>query len=127
MAWLYAISRWAVAVVFIACSLIAGINSASAGELSLSRKQRSNIEKLIRQYILNHPEVIVESNHKMQAREERENQENTQKNFVSMRDQLPNDPTSPVGGNPNSAAPLSSFLITDVTFASVPFQPSPKY
>ena len=39
--------------------------------------------------------------HKMQAREERESQENTQKNLVAMRDQLTNDPTSPVGGNPN--------------------------
>ena len=73
MAWSSSIVRWAVTAVVIACSLIAGINSASAGEQSLSREQRRIIEKHVRQYILNHPKTIAESIQKMQAREEREN------------------------------------------------------
>ena len=110
MAWSSSIVRWAVTAVVIACSLIAGINSASAGEQSLSREQRRIIEKHVRQYILNHPEIIAESIQKMQAREERESQERTRKNLVAMRDQLANDPTSPVGGNPNGDVTIVEFF-----------------
>ena len=126
MAWLSSIVRWAVTAVVITCSLIAGINSASAGEQSLSREQRRIIEKHVRQYILNHPEIIAESIQKMQAREERESQERTRKNLVAMRDQLANDPTSPVGGNPNGDVTIVEFFDYRCAFSSVPCQLSPK-
>ena len=106
----YSTIRCLVVVIVVACSLIAGIGSVSAGEQSLSAEQQSKIQELIRQYIIDHPEIILESIHKMEAREERERAERTRKNLIAMRDQLAKDPSSPVGGNRNGDVTIVEFF-----------------
>jgi len=90
--------------------LWSGAGYVTAGELPLSDAQKTEIESLVRQYILDHPEIIIESVQGLQAREEQENEQRARGNLATFKNQLLHDPLSPVGGNPDGDVTIVEFF-----------------
>ena len=56
------------------------------------------------------PEVLLEAIGAIRAKREAKQQSNVRKNLVSLRGELENDPTSPVGGNPQGDVTIVEFF-----------------
>jgi len=108
--WLYSAIRWAATVIVVVFGSVACIGSVSADEKSLSTEQQTEIQELIRQYIIDHPAEIIDSFKKLEEREKRESAERARENLIGMRNQLVKDPSSPVGGNPNGDVTIVEFF-----------------
>ncbi len=92
-----------VAVTFSLPSPITGTDALDTG-------QKEAMEKVVREYLLKHPEVIVEAIRTFQAREEQATKERAQANLVARRNELVNDPTSPIAGNPDGDVTIVEFF-----------------
>ena len=77
---------------------------------SLSEAQKKEVEGVIQEYLLKNPEVITKAIEVLQARQREEEEKATQAAMVANRSQLFNDPTSPVGGNPNGDITIVEFF-----------------
>jgi protein-disulfide isomerase len=60
---------------------------------------REAVEEIIREYILKHPEVILDSIRGLQERERKAQSEQSRQAITDRRAELLNDPKSPVAGN----------------------------
>ncbi|MBK8211521.1 MAG: DsbA family protein [Rhodospirillales bacterium] len=95
--------------------LLLGLSMAPAGRTAmaaepLSDAQEQAIEQLVRDYIMKHPEVLLES---LQAydNKQRETQEQAaQKAVAGNRDALERDASTPVGGNPKGDVTIVEFF-----------------
>jgi protein-disulfide isomerase len=77
---------------------------------SLSKKQKLEIEQIIKQYIMENPQVILDAVAGMQAREQAAKEQQAEKTLVSARDLLLNNPDDPIGGNPNGDVTVVEFF-----------------
>ena len=77
---------------------------------TLSPAEKQVIENLIRDYILNNPEVVIESIQSLRQRKKGEAQDRAKGNLVKMRGELLNDPATPVGGNPEGDVTIVEFF-----------------
>ena len=100
--------RSAVAATLTSVLLLAGPAFAHDGPLSPERK--AEIEALVRDYILQHPEIILESVAIMQAREDAEKNAAAKQALVDHRDALERDPGDPVLGNPDGDVTIVEFF-----------------
>lgn len=64
-----------------------------------SSSQSKAIEKIVHDYLLAHPEVIVEAMHELDAREKAQSADKFDKALAKNRQQIYNDPNSFVAGN----------------------------
>ena len=83
---------------------------AAAAEDALSPGQKRAVEEVVREYLRRNPEVLLEAIGAMRAKRDAEQQTKVQKNLVSLRGDLENDPTSPVGGNPLGNVTIVEFF-----------------
>jgi protein-disulfide isomerase len=98
------------ALVLVAAAALALFNvPLIAGETptSLSREQ---VEQIIHDYLLKHPEVLFEALDAADAKNRRSEQERTRAAIAAKRDELLNDPGSPSGGNPKGDATVVEFF-----------------
>lgn len=72
--------------------------------------QRAAIESVVRDYLLKNPEVVRDAMQALQAREEAEKAKAQALAFATHRARIENDPTSPVGGNPNGSVTVVEFF-----------------
>lgn len=72
---------------------------ANAAEKPFSDAEKSEIEKLVHDYIMSNPQVILDAVRAHQIAQEENDEAERQHQLASMREQLENAPTSPVGGN----------------------------
>ena len=77
---------------------------------ALDEGQKEAVEEVVREYLLKHPEIVIEAIRAFQAKEEQANKERAQANLKSRRDELVNDPSSPVGGNPDGDVTIVEFF-----------------
>ena len=68
------------------------------------------IEESIRNYLLSHPEVIIEMFDILDAEREVSEAEQTQQTLAAQQKAIFNDPTSPVGGNPDGDVTIVEFF-----------------
>ena len=73
---------------------------ASAQEKSVTPDQKTEIEKIVHDYLIRHPEVIREAIQALQAKEEQEKDDARTQVVIANKDALFNDPDAPVAGNP---------------------------
>lgn len=93
----------------IASALVFAIGPAFAtGPLTEAHKKQ--IETIIQDYILDNPEIITKAITALQARQREAEERGTKAALVANRSRLSNDPTSPVGGNPNGDVTLIEFF-----------------
>lgn len=83
-------------------SFIAGLPPSRLGRAAEPAEAPSQeaIEKIIREYILKHPEVIMESIQAHQQRQRAAEAERAKQAIIARQGELLNDPGSPVSGNP---------------------------
>lgn len=83
---------------------------ASASAQSFSPQQTEELEQIVHDYILQHPEAIIESLRAAQAKAATERLAQQRKVIFAKRDELLHDPNSAVGGNPNGDVTLVEFF-----------------
>src|SRR5260370_38501950 len=66
-----------------------------------SPAEAAKIQEIVRDYLRQHPEIIVDALKEYQRQQETQKVEETRQTIAALKGQLLNDPTSPVGGNPN--------------------------
>jgi len=84
------------------------LNAGAEDELNLN--QVKEINRLIHDYLMSHPQVIVESVQKLREQEKVTQREQGASNLATFRDQLENDPLTPVAGNPNGDVTITEFF-----------------
>jgi len=72
--------------------------------------QRRAIEQVVREYLLKHPEVIVEAINELQRRERADEEQKARQALSENRAKLLDDPASPVGGNPKGDITVVEFF-----------------
>jgi protein-disulfide isomerase len=77
---------------------------------SLSTAQKAEIEKVIRDYFLQHPEFMVEVLHAAEAKLKAEKAADAKEAIAARRDELLHDSATPVGGNPNGDVTIVEFF-----------------
>ncbi len=76
----------------------------------LTAHQKQQIEELVRELLIKNPEILIEALEAYQRREKAESQAKARQALVDNREQIYNDPASPVGGNPNGDVTLVEFF-----------------
>lgn len=82
----------------------------AAAEEPLNADQKDAVRALVREVLRENPELVMEALQTLQARQEQAKQDAMAKMVVIHRDQLVNDPDSPVGGNPNGDVTIVEFM-----------------
>ncbi len=98
----------ATAVALLAAGL--SVAPAAAHDEPLSPARKAEIEALVRDYILQNPQIILESVAIMQAREEAEKNQAAQQALADHREALERDPGDPVLGNPDGDVTIVEFF-----------------
>jgi protein-disulfide isomerase len=90
-------AAWAVSLVVVLALTIGTVGTMARAETPVL--PREAVEQMIRDYLLSHPEVILESLHRAQHREREAARAQSRAAVQSHRQALLQDPESPVGGN----------------------------
>lgn len=77
---------------------------------SISETERKAIETVVREYLLKNPSLLREMIQALREHEERERSDRAAGALKTYRDQIYNDPDSPVTGNPNGDITIVAFL-----------------
>jgi protein-disulfide isomerase len=101
------VGRFLVAFAAIAMLITAGPTGAQ-DEQTLTA--RAKVEKIIHDYLLQHPEVVIEAVDKYQAQQAQAAAAGQAKALVERRDELTKDPDAPVLGNPKGDVTLVEFF-----------------
>jgi len=86
---------------------------AGAGPASMDKQE---IEKIVRQYILDHPEVISEAIDRLREQEKKAHEEAQKQALIKFRPQIYDDPNSPVSGNPEGDVTMVEFFDYQCTY-----------
>jgi protein-disulfide isomerase len=89
----------------VAVGLVGGSASAQAPPVT-----REAIEQVIREYLMNHPEVILESLRRSEQRQREAARAQSRAAVQAHRQQLVESPDSPVGGNPAGDVTIVEFF-----------------
>ena len=69
-----------------------------------------DIEGVVRDYLLKHPEIIVQALETYKRRAEEAERDAARQTISQRKDSIQNDPDSPVGGNPNGDVTIVEFF-----------------
>lgn len=86
------------------------VHSASAGDASLTPGQKQEIKDVVREYLRDNPEVLVDAIRALQTKQEAKDGERAKAGLSSLRSELENDPSSPVAGNPKGNVTIVEFF-----------------
>ena len=89
--------------------LVSGAGMTGAAE-PFSDEQTRAVEKLVRDYIINNPEIVVESLRGYEEKHRQASEKEARQAIATSGDQLEKDPTSPVVGNPQGDVTLVQFF-----------------
>ena len=85
-------------------------NSSVAQDSSIAGADKKAVEKLVRDYILSHPEIVVEALTVFQKREEQDAKQRQSQALVHLREALERAEGDPVLGNPDGDVTLVEFF-----------------
>ncbi|ALG70716.1 membrane protein [Azospirillum thiophilum] len=83
---------------------------ARAQSASFDGSQKAAIEKIVRDYLMEHPEVILQAVDAMQERQKTAEAEQARKALVENRAELTRSPADPVAGNPQGDVTVVEFF-----------------
>jgi protein-disulfide isomerase len=104
------IRRLAIAVAGMALALLPVAGRAGEATPALPPEQAAAIERLIHDYLLNNPKVLIEAFQHAEATIKAEEAAATKAQISEQKDELENDPTSPVLGNPQGDVTIVEFF-----------------
>ena len=68
------------------------------------------VQKIVRDYLREHPEVIIDAIKQYQAKQDQAEAAKAQQNITALKDDIFKDPTSPVAGNPDGDVTVVEFF-----------------
>lgn len=92
-----------------ACAIVA-LPAGSQDASPFTTEQEQRVEELVRAYLLDHPEVLVEARRVLQERQAEEAAAQFTAALEETREGLLHDPVTPVGGNPDGAVSVVEFF-----------------
>ncbi len=90
--------------------LLAPYLAAAAGDDALGPGQRKAIEQVVREYLENNPEILIDALKSLRQRQKAEQRTRSQTALASRRSELDNDPATPIGGNTSGNVTLVEFF-----------------
>jgi len=88
---------------------VAAAPSYAQSKSAMSPAEQKAIENVVRNLLNKNPEIIIDAIQNMRAREQRQGEERAKGNLVKFKNQLLNDPDSPVGANVNGDVTIVEF------------------
>ncbi|MBP5857664.1 DsbA family protein [Marivibrio halodurans] len=89
---------------------IARADDDASGNDGLSERERAEVETLVRDYILDHPEVILEAVQRLQARQQAEEEARSQAALADRAEDIDNHPMDPTHGPADAPVTLVEFF-----------------
>jgi protein-disulfide isomerase len=102
--------RFACAVALAAATGLPGQTASAQNTGGVSTTDKAAIEKIVRDYILENPEIITEAVRILKNRKELADSAADRQMLAANRDALLNNPESPVGGNPKGDVTVVEFF-----------------
>jgi protein-disulfide isomerase len=99
-----------IAAIFLSLTMAAAAQEASTSSSTLSPGQQDQVKSIVRQYLIDHPEVIREAIEALQAREDQTKQQSQAEALKAHYDAMFNDPTAPIAGNPVGDVTIVEFF-----------------
>jgi protein-disulfide isomerase len=94
----------------IALALLAAADVPSPHAQQAPALTREQVEQIVREYLINHPEVIVEAIEALEARQKQATQADQRNAVAAHQEQIYRDPDAPVLGNPAGDVALVEFF-----------------
>lgn len=100
---------------FSGCALVSlvffvGMTAAAAADQAAGQRSVEEIEKIVREYLLRDPKVILDAVERYRARAREEQAERSRAAVREHREEIFADPDSPVGGNPRGDVTVVEFF-----------------
>jgi protein-disulfide isomerase len=89
---------------------LVGADQVKAQDTSATDLPVDQVEQIVRDYLMREPEVIYQALEELQRRQAAERDEQRKQMLVSRKDDLVNDPATPVAGNPDGDVTLVEFF-----------------
>jgi protein-disulfide isomerase len=102
--------RMSIGTMTLCCVAVAAMPLRPAGAAELAPEQRREIESIIHDYLLQHPDVLIEAMRAAEEKVKTEAGEKAQQALVARRSEIFDDPGTPVGGNPKGDVTLVEFF-----------------
>jgi len=102
--------RMSVGTLTLCCVAVAAVPLRPAGAAERAPEQRREIESIIHDYLLQHPDVLIEAMRAAEEKVKTEAGEKAQQALVARRREIFDDPETPVGGNPKGDVTLVEFF-----------------
>ena len=99
-----------VAAALVALFAVVGIAAQASAQENETLTDQAKTEQIIHDYLLAHPEVIVEAIAKYQAQQEKATAEKQAQALIDRREELTRAPDSPVLGNPSGNVTVVEFF-----------------
>jgi protein-disulfide isomerase len=96
-------------LICLAAALLAATPLARAAD-AVTPAQKSAFEQIIHDYILQHPEVVIEALQSAEDKMKAQSEERARSAVVERREELLNDPTAPIAGNPKGDVTIVEFF-----------------
>lgn len=77
---------------------------------SAAELQRSDVEQIVREYLLAHPEILIEMSNSLRNKQEAEQEKADASLLKQYRDEIFNNAQDPVGGNPKGTLTIVEFF-----------------
>jgi thiol-disulfide isomerase/thioredoxin len=86
------------------------VNAQAGPPMSSKAAELDPFEQRVREYLLKHPEVIMEALQILRERQRAADAETLKRTIAERREEILNDPAAPVGGNPAGDVTLIEFF-----------------
>jgi protein-disulfide isomerase len=104
------LSRMLIGVLTVCCAAVASLPLRVAGAAELAPEQRREIESVIHDYLLQHPEVLIEALRAAEEKLKSDGGEKAKQALATRHNEIFDDPETPVGGNPKGDVTLVEFF-----------------
>src|SRR6516162_10414290 len=102
--------RISIGTLTLCCVAVAAVPLRPAGAAELAPEQRREIESIIHDYLLQHPDVLIEAIRAAEEKVKTEAGEKAQQALIARRSEIFDEPGTPVGGNPKGDVTLVEFF-----------------
>lgn len=102
--------RMPIGPVIFCCAALASLPVHPAGAAELAPEQRQAIESVIHDYLLQHPDVLIDALRAAEEKLKSDAGEKAKQALVVRRKEIFDDPATPVGGNPKGDVTLVEFF-----------------
>src|SRR6516164_10344073 len=102
--------RMPIGALTLICAAVAAVPLRPAGAAEPAPEQRREIESIIHDYLLQHPDVLIEAIGAAEEKVKTEAGEKAQQALIARRSEIFDEPGTPVGGNPKGDVTLVEFF-----------------